>query len=62
MTFVVGEDIKAGRMIQLFCDYEMPSQEINAVLIERQFMPAKVRAFLDFAIQYFGTEIPYWDK
>jgi DNA-binding transcriptional LysR family regulator len=61
-TFVAGKDIKAGRMIQLFCDYEMPSQEINAVLIERQFMPAKVRAFLDFAIQYFGTEIPYWDK
>ncbi|WP_299198590.1 hypothetical protein [uncultured Amphritea sp.] len=36
--------------------------EINAVLIERQYMPAKVRVFLDFAIEYFGSETPYWEE
>ncbi|MCV6612291.1 MAG: substrate binding domain-containing protein, partial [Amphritea sp.] len=61
-TFVAGEDIRAGRLVRLFPDYEMPVSAINAVLIERQFMPAKVRVFLDFAIQYFGSDHPYWDR
>lgn len=61
-TFVAGPDIKAGRIIPLFSDYQMPAQVINAVLIERQYMPAKVRAFLDFSIDYFGGDIPYWDR
>lgn len=61
-TFVAGEDIRAGRLVRLFPDYEMPVSAINAVLIERQFMPAKVRVFLDFAIEYFGSDHPYWDR
>ncbi len=61
-TFVAGPDIKSGKIIPLFTDYQMPSQVISAVLIERQFMPAKVRAFLDFSIAFFGSEVPYWDE
>ncbi|RVU32788.1 LysR family transcriptional regulator [Neptunomonas marina] len=61
-TFVAGEDIRTGRLVQLFPDYEMPVAAISAVMIERQYMPAKVRAFLDFAITYFGSDIPYWDQ
>jgi DNA-binding transcriptional LysR family regulator len=61
-TFVAGPDIKSGKLIPLFTEYQMPSQVINAVLIERQYMPAKVRAFLDFSIQYFGSDTPYWDR
>ncbi len=61
-TFVAGPDIRAGRLVMLFPEYQMLAQEINAVLIERQYMPAKVRAFLDFAIEYFGSEVPYWEQ
>jgi DNA-binding transcriptional LysR family regulator len=39
----------------------MPSHTFYAVFPERQYMPAKVRAFLDFAVEYFGGEQPYWD-
>jgi len=61
-TFVASTDIKAGRLIPLFTDYEMFEQSIYAVFLERQYMPAKVRAFLDYAIEYLGGDEPYWER
>ncbi|MCL6415273.1 LysR family transcriptional regulator [Aestuariirhabdus sp. Z084] len=61
-TFVTGPDIRSGQLVQLFPEYEMPSITMNAVFLERQYMPAKVRAFLDFALDYFGGDTPYWDR
>jgi len=61
-TFVAGTAIKAGRLIPLFTEYEMLELSIYAVFLERQYMPAKVRAFLDFAIEYLGGDEPYWDR
>jgi DNA-binding transcriptional LysR family regulator len=60
-TFVAGADIKSGLLVPLFEEYQMPAKTIYAVFPERQYMPAKVRAFIDFAIEYFGGDIPYWD-
>lgn len=60
-TFVAGADIKSGLLVPLFEEYQMPAKSIYAVFPERQYMPAKVRAFIDFAIEYFGGDIPYWD-
>lgn len=60
-TFVAGPYLKNGRLINLFPTYLMPVKSIYAVLPEREFMPAKVRVFLDFMLEYFGEETPYWD-
>ncbi|WP_444922261.1 LysR family transcriptional regulator [Microbulbifer sp. CnH-101-G] len=60
-TFVAGADIKSGLLVPLFEEYQMPAKTIYAVFPERQYMPAKVRAFIEFAIEYFGGDIPYWD-
>ncbi len=60
-TFVAGPDLKTGRLVKLFESYRIPDQTIYAVFPERQYLPAKVRAFLDFAIEYFGGDQPYWD-
>jgi hypothetical protein len=40
----------------------MMEQSLYAVFIERQYMPAKVRAFLDYAIDYLGADEPYWER
>ncbi|MGF1686050.1 LysR family transcriptional regulator [Photobacterium japonica] len=61
-TFVAGKDIQNGRLIPLFPEYQMASITLNAVFLERKYMPAKVRAFLDFAVDYFGGSVPYWDR
>ncbi len=60
-TFVAGPDLKTGRLVKLFESYCIPEFTIYAVFPERQYLPAKVRAFLDFAIEYFGGNHPYWD-
>ena len=60
-TFVAGNDLKSGKLIQLFPQYKMAQNTFYAVFLERQYMPAKVRAFLDFSVEYFGGEKPYWD-
>ncbi len=60
-TFVAGPDLKAGRLVKLFESHRIPDHTFYAVFPEREYLPAKVRAFLDFAIEYFGGDQPYWD-
>lgn len=60
-TFIAGPDLKSGRLVQLFESYRIPDHTFYAVFPEREYLPAKVRAFLDFAIEYFGGDQPYWD-
>lgn len=60
-TFVAGPDLKTGRLVKLFESYRIPDHTFYAVFPEREYLPAKVRAFLDFAIEHFGGDQPYWD-
>ena len=60
-TFVAGPDLKAGNLLRVLEAYHIPDHIFYAVFPERQYLPAKVRAFLDFAIEYFGGDQPYWD-
>jgi len=60
-TFVVGEDIAAGRLLPLLKDYQLPMQTFYAVFPQRRHLPAKVRVFLDFIIERLGGDRPYWD-
>ena len=61
-TFVSGPDVASGRLVQVLKNYQMPHNTFYAVFPERQYLPAKVRAFLDFAIESFGGDEPYWDS
>ncbi|MFC3153192.1 LysR family transcriptional regulator [Litoribrevibacter euphylliae] len=61
-TFAANPEIKEGRLVKLFPEYEMPGKIMYAVYPERQFLPAKVRAFMDFMSENFGGDIPYWDN
>ena len=61
-TFIAGPDIATGRLVRLLPHYRMPAQTFYAVFPERRHLPAKVRAFVDFAVERFGAERPYWDE
>lgn len=61
-TFVASKAIKQGRLVHLFPEYEMTEHGIYAVFAERRYMPAKVRAFIDFVIESIGEETTYWDN
>jgi DNA-binding transcriptional LysR family regulator len=61
-SFVAGEYIRTGKLIQIFSEYTMPEKVLYAVYPERNYVPAKVKTFIDFCIKYYGQKIPYWDK
>jgi DNA-binding transcriptional LysR family regulator len=60
-TFVAGPDLKGGNLVRILESYHIPDHIFYAVFPERQYLPAKVRVFLEFAVEYFGGDQPYWD-
>jgi DNA-binding transcriptional LysR family regulator len=59
-TFVAGEDLRAGRLVQILLDWEAPGSWAWAVYPHARFLPLKVRAFVDFLVDEFGG-VPPWD-
>jgi DNA-binding transcriptional LysR family regulator len=58
--FVVGDDLRAGRLIRLLPDYHMPDIDIQALYPSRRHLSAKVRVMVDFLSAAFrGT--PPWE-
>lgn len=60
-TFIVGEDIRAGRLQTVLDEYRVAGLNVHAVYAHRQYLSAKVRTFVDFLDGYFGSP-PYWDR
>ncbi len=60
-TFIVGEDIAAGRLLRLLPDYRAKEVTIYAVYAGRRHLTPKVRAFIDYMKQRL-SDPPYWDK
>jgi len=61
-TWSISEDLRAGRLKVILPDYrETPGVAVYAVYPCRQFVPAKLKLFIDFLAQQFGPT-PYWDR
>ena len=60
-TFVVGEDIQAGRLVPLLTGYELLEVSVFMVYPELRHLSPKVRAFVEFFADRIGEE-PYWDR
>jgi len=61
-TFVASKYLASGALVRVFADYQMPTATLYALYPERAYVPAKVRAFLEFSIENFGIDRPYWDE
>lgn len=59
-TFIVGGDIKAGRLSTVLPNYRAQELSIYAVYPERRHLSPKVRAFVDFMKERL-SDPPYWD-
>ncbi len=60
-TFVIGEDIKSGKLVEILKDFTMdPERNIYALFPHNRHMSAKVRLFVDFIAERFGG-VPYWE-
>lgn len=56
--FLVGPDIRAGRLVELLPGYSGPALTIHAVYPSRQHLSGKVRAMVDFLAEAFRQ--PGW--
>ncbi len=55
--FIVGSELKQGNLVPVLESFEAPASPIYAVYPSRRFLPAKVRAFVDFLVERFtGTK------
>ncbi|AUN30689.1 LysR family transcriptional regulator [Niveispirillum cyanobacteriorum] len=60
-TFLVGDDLRAGRLVPLLPGYRSPDIDILALYPSRRHLSAKVRVMVDFLAEAFqGT--PPWDR
>lgn len=59
-TYMVGNDLKAGRLQTVLTDFEPEPYAITALYPDRRYLPVKVRSFVDFLAERFGSE-PNWE-
>jgi DNA-binding transcriptional LysR family regulator len=57
----VGPEIKAGRLVPVLEQFSAPGDDVHAVYAQRQYLPARIRAFVDFLRQRYA-DAGYWDK
>lgn len=59
-TFLVGEDLRAGRLVRLLADHLDLEGGVFAVYPESRHLSPKVRALIDYLAASLGSE-PEWD-
>jgi DNA-binding transcriptional LysR family regulator len=61
-TWDIGGDLKSGRLLQVLPAWEGSSNLfVSALYPSRQFLPAKVRLFIDYLAGLYGPQ-PYWER
>ena len=61
-TWIAYEHLKRGELVQILEDYPLVDDAaVWAVYPSSRLLAPKVRAFIDYFSQYYGTP-PYWDK
>lgn len=61
-TFVVGDDIRSGRLVPVLEEFESPGEAgIFVVWPHNRNLSAKVRAFVDTLVEAF-TPVPPWER
>ena len=58
-AFLVGEDLREGRLVPLLPGYRMPDIDVLAVYPSRRHVSAKVRVMVDFLVEAFRDALPW---
>jgi DNA-binding transcriptional LysR family regulator len=60
-TFLIGSDLRAGKLVQVLPEYRLPDIDVLALYPSRRHLSAKIRAVIDFLVDAFGG-VPPWDR
>jgi len=53
-AILLEADVRAGRLVQLLPDYELPSRPMQVVFLPDRYRSPKLRSFIDFVTERFG--------
>lgn len=53
-AILLEADVRAGRLVQLFPQYELPSRPMHVVYLPDRYRAPKLRSFVDFLVERFG--------
>lgn len=60
-TYSVGDDLRAGHLVQLLPDHEPEVLGVHAIYLSRQHQPLALRLLVDFLAARFAGEPAPWD-
>lgn len=60
-TMAAGDEIRAGRLVRLLPDWQLPAGVLYASYLPNPTMPRCVQTFIQFLRSEFGDQ-PYWDQ
>ena len=60
-TFLIGDDLRAGRLVRVLPEYRLPDIDVLAVYPSRRHVSGKVRAVIDFLVNAF-SDVPPWEN
>jgi DNA-binding transcriptional LysR family regulator len=60
-SYLVGDDIKSGRLVRLLPDYSDEGSDVFAIYSDKRNLAPKVRAFIDHLADHFGA-VPPWER
>ncbi|MGA7328697.1 MAG: LysR family transcriptional regulator [Rhodomicrobium sp.] len=61
-TYEIRDELLTKRLVHILPQYrEAPSAAVYAVYPDKQFIPARLRVFVDFLMAAYGSA-PYWDE
>lgn len=53
-AILLDGDVKAGRLVQLFPEFGLPSRPMHVVYLPDRYRSPKLRSFVDFLVERFG--------
>lgn len=53
-AILLEADVRAGRLVQLFPTYELPSRPMSVVYLPDRYRSPKLRSFVDFLVEQFS--------
>lgn len=59
-TWEIQAELKAGELVTVLDDYEIPAYDIQAVYPQQRYLPAKVRFFIDYLKGIYNAP-GYWE-
>ncbi|KAA0595607.1 DNA-binding transcriptional LysR family regulator [Azospirillum lipoferum] len=53
-AYIIHADIKAGRLVRILADWELPRLTMNLAFPSRSHLPARTRLFINALVEYFS--------